>query len=551
MRNFILVLFTILFVGGIAAQDLNEKISIELNNVSMTEALRRIEKTTQSRFAYNSEIFADFTIEKASFRDKTMNEVLDSLLGSGYAYRSRGRYIIIKSTGAVKQSNKKFKYIISGYVRDAESGDVIPFASVYDSASLSSSLTDASGFYSMELAKESDDPVNIVVSKTKYIDTYIVVQPIVDRLISVELNPSLDSLEAKPSMSDKITNFFVGSKQQIANLNIKTPILRNAQISFLPYIGTHGRLSGSVTNNYSLNILGGYNKGFRKIELGGIANIDRDSSTGFQAAGILNKTGVYFKGTQFAGIANVHTGDFAGFQAGGIVNLNSGDVKGMQAAGIHNLAKSVDGVQAAGILNTTMSIRGTQIGLINISKKVRGTQIGLINLADSVRGAQIGFLSFSNNGVLALEAFTTDVNFYNLRLKTGSKKFFNIIGISSHTELNNRSSSVNYGLGTVLKEHRRYQLQLQLTGSAFYQGNFDFVPSLYSLAPNFQLNLGKHLYLFGQADANFYLDNTLNGPEPGYRTNPSSIQPIKTFTFKDNNRGKLWVGFSAGIGIRR
>ena len=204
------ILFT-LFLGLAScglAQNLNQKISIELKQVSLVDALRKIEKSTEQRFAYNSDILEDYQIENVQFSDVTLNEVLDSILGDGYAYRQRGKYIIIKSTGEVKQSNKKFKYIISGYVRDAQSGEVIPFASVYDSASLASSLTDASGFYSMEVSKESEDPVSIGVSKAKYIDTYLVVQPLVDRLVSIDLSPSPDSADVKPTFGDRITKFF-------------------------------------------------------------------------------------------------------------------------------------------------------------------------------------------------------------------------------------------------------------------------------------------------------------------------------------------------------
>jgi hypothetical protein len=40
-------------------------------------------------------------------------------------------------------------------------------------------------------------------------------------------------------------------------------------------VGTHGKLSGQVTNNFSFNILGGYGAGVNGAEVGGLFNIDK------------------------------------------------------------------------------------------------------------------------------------------------------------------------------------------------------------------------------------------------------------------------------------
>jgi hypothetical protein len=74
------------------------------------------------------------------------------------------------------------------------------------------------------------------------------------------------------------------------------------QVSLLPFIGTHGRLSGNVINDYSINFLGGYSRGTRQLELGFFFNLDRGDVRWLQIAGFGNMVGGNFYGIQDSGI---------------------------------------------------------------------------------------------------------------------------------------------------------------------------------------------------------------------------------------------------------
>ncbi|MEQ8811707.1 MAG: hypothetical protein RIE59_21740 [Imperialibacter sp.] len=232
---------------------------------------------------------------------------------------------------------------------------------------------------------------------------------------------------------------------------------RTFQLSFFPGIGTNGLESGFYFNRFSLNLFGGMSAGSHHFELGGISNINTNSSTGIQMAGLANVIGsqAYFnltdgeelsivnegfscnlKGIQFSGLLNFVRNNVEGIQLTGGFNFNNGYVHGFQLAGLGNMAgKQVFGVQMAGLYNIAIRgmtgsqasllfnytygelsglqlgainravqmegknssppgpDRGIQFGLINVSSEMDGTQVGLINIARKVHGTQIGLIN--------------------------------------------------------------------------------------------------------------------------------------------------------------
>ncbi|OYW18030.1 MAG: hypothetical protein B7Z54_06910, partial [Sphingobacteriales bacterium 12-47-4] len=70
--------------------------------------------------------------------------------------------------------------------------------------------------------------------------------------------------------------FLLSSGQKIQSLNLKKFFTeRPFQVSLIPGLSSHGKLSSQVINKFSLNVLGGYTAGTQGIEIGGIFNIDK------------------------------------------------------------------------------------------------------------------------------------------------------------------------------------------------------------------------------------------------------------------------------------
>ena len=230
------------------------------------------------------------------------------------------------------------------------------------------------------------------------------------------------------------------------------------QFSLFPGISTNGLNSGSFYNKYSINLFGGVSAGNHIVELGGISNVNLQSTTGIQIAGLGNIVGTNAfsnlsvseqraltldgfksnaKGIQVAGLLNyvrnnvagiqltagfnVVGDDSKGIQLAGFGNTAGGDSEGLQLASLYNISRSsMAGFQVSALLNYTegqlsgaqialvnkagkikggkttppTGERGLQFGLLNFSKSLDGWQVGLVNFAKTFRGKQIGLINF-------------------------------------------------------------------------------------------------------------------------------------------------------------
>ncbi len=367
--------------------------------------------------------------------------------------------------------------------------------------------------------------------------------------------------------------------------NISDTLYRDIQISMLPFIGTNGRLSGNVINNYSINIFGGYALGVRQIELGFFVNIDRDDVSWLQVAGIGNLVGrnVYglqgsgffnvnggeTKAVQFTGFGNVNFQDFQGVQLAGFSNVNLASADGVLVAGFANFANGPSkGVQIAGIANVqtdhysgsqfagmsniaTKHLGGSQISaLFNYGKKIRGTQIGLLNYADSLGGVPIGLISFVNHGYHKLEVSADEIFYSNLAFRTGVQKFYNIIlaGIKPENTMNaDNVWTFGYGLGMAPRITRWLNLNIDLTAQHVNKGSFTDELSLLNKAHvGFDFRLARKFSVYGGVTLNGYLTNPIYTDYPILFTNyhPTIIYD---HAYDNGNNLKMWWGLKMGL----
>ncbi|HMG92411.1 MAG TPA: STN domain-containing protein [Chryseolinea sp.] len=429
---------------------LERVISITLETEKMDVALHKISQQGNFTFSYNPTVIDASRIVSASFNGTTVREVLDELFKGSVQYKTRGNYIIL-TKGQVSSSANSQTY--SGYVVDETTGARLKNVSVYDPVSLSSALTDAYGYFQIKVDKPPADLL-LAVKKKNYSDTIVAVQPGRTNLLKIPIRIDEDKIESiADSVAEKVKRFWetkVLSLNPINTDNITDTIYRTTQVSLFPYMGTNHHLSGNVINDYSFNIFGGYSRGVRKLEIGGLFNIDRDDVDGFQFAGIFNAVGGKASAMQFAGLANLNLDSVKGAQFAGLINLNGnssqkfsgaglvnvthgnsmgsqlaghgnitmGDQQGPHIAGLFNLAtgdggpvqvagmmnyagRNFEGTQAGGIFNFVGNeIHGAQIGgLINVAaKRISGVQVsGLINYAKKIKGVQIGFLNVADS----------------------------------------------------------------------------------------------------------------------------------------------------------
>ncbi len=372
-------------------------------------------------------------------------------------------------------------------------------------------------------------------------------------------------------------------------------------LSFITPLGTNGMESWNTTNNLSVNMFAGFSGGLNGIEFAGFANALKGDMKGVQLAGFCNNTfGVaegaeiagfwnynqkWVKGFQAAGFANaaigyvdgfqasgfanyadgVSFGQFSGFanlstdktsgmQASGFSNVAVGDMKGVQGAGFANLTVGDHfGVQAAGFTNvTTGRTKGIQAsGFLNYTKKLSGVQVGVFNYADSVEnGMPIGFLSFVKNGYLDLEIGGNESLFGTISVKTGVKRFYNILSVGGSLRGDRLLWGWGYGIGSQLAVAKRMDISLEaisyhLNEDAWFSGDINL---LNRASATLSYNLNSRFSVYAGPALNVWLSNV---DKDGV---PYTEAPLDAWAMykKARNRTEVTIypGLSAGIRIK-
>jgi hypothetical protein len=573
-----------------AQSPLERRVTVNANRQALDQVLQMISTSGNFYFAYNSNIINRDSIVTLNVSNRPVREVLNLLFPNNYEFTTTANYVILRRAPiTLKLITKKAvtqdrEYIITGFVIDYATGARVKDASIYEKQRLASTLTNGDGYFKLKL-KSKYNRAALTVSKVDYNDTTVVISPTLKQEIYITIVPeekpldvaiitpyTTENAEVEPEPEEKkdstsypftyerkdtsrvdrtkLGRFFATYTQRIQNLNIGNFIAtRPYQISIIPGLSTHGKLSTQVINNASLNVFGGYTGGVRGGEVGGLFNMNRGYMHGAQAAGLFNLTGGYVNGTQVAGIYNLGLNDVRGVQVAGIANTVNGGLSGVQVSGIHNYIKgSVKGVQVAGISNFAgKEMNGLQVsGILNYTKKLRGVQIGLINIADTSDGYSIGLINIVFKGYHKLSLSYNEVMPLNVAFKTGNGKLYSILLAGIDPGPNDKLYSFGYGLGSEQKLTNWFSVNPELTSQYLYLGNWNSTNLLNKLSLNFNLRFGKYVSVFGGPTLNGYYSNQTQ-PVTNYKYNLAN--DLHKFSYGNIKNLTGWIGWNAGINL--
>jgi len=409
--RYLIVVFLVLAHFAQAKEDprkplLEQVITIRLEHETLASALRKIGDLAGFTFSYSPDILDASRIVSYEGTNKTVREVLDQLFKGTIQYKERKKHIILVRADTSLKDTKQ----VSGYIIDEATGERLKNVSIYDPVSLSSTVTDAYGYFQIEIPKPSNEQVSLSVKKLNYIDTLVTVSGEGKGLLNVPIKIDKEKLNVlADSVGRKLKRFWLSTKnatiQAINMINIDDTLHRHFQFSVVPFIGTNHKLSGNIINDYSLNMLGGYSLGVEKLEIGGIFNAVRGDVHGLQIAGLANGVAGKTKGVQIAGFVNANMEEVNGWQVCGLANFNMDTTRSVALAGLLNVGLRYSrGVRVAGLGNTTIGKQeGPSLaGLFNFSTGNAETQIaGLLNFsANDMKGAQAGgFVNFAAKNV--------------------------------------------------------------------------------------------------------------------------------------------------------
>ncbi len=575
---FYFIVFSTSFCSFSQTPILERPITLSVNNEKISTVLDNISKQGGFSFSYNSAIFDVNNRGDLTVQNKPVREVLNLIFKGIITYKLRGNYIILQ-----KNSQKKYPktIFVTGYVIDTQSDKPLSKASVYDPKSLSSTISDEYGFYRIKL-NVSNLPTKLIISKADYEKRIINIKSSQDTYEVIELTPIIykpfdipiyedNSIEKKenhlleknsssenesinqpvappfPDITDqnifptspiidstlydgrwdefkkKVGKVFVSRSQRINAQNVDDYLGREFQLSFLPFLGTNRLLSGSIKNDYSLNILMGYSGGVHKLEVGGIFN----------------------------GVRN----DVQGLQIAGVGNIVGGTVLGGQLSSTFNIAGYLDkGIQLSSGFNVIIrESGGWQIAPVNFAHKVvkGGKQIGIINIVDSTDTVPLGFLSFvgSGNGYKRLELSVDENQTASFSFKTGVKEFYNVLALHYNFTRKQEIFGLGYGIGRAYELGKSWMFNTDLTANILVEYD-DFSPnvaSLWKLDVSFEKQIARNAAVtFGPSIKYLIIDE--------YNSSSWSAKPFsKIPTYKSLSstaNSTFWIGFQMGLRIR-
>ena len=552
---------------------LERPITLKVNNEKVLNVLELIAKQGSFSFSYNSDILDGNSRINILVSEKPVREVLNQIFKGFIAFKVRKNYIILQKA---EYEKPKKSLILSGYVFNFQTDKPLDKVSIYDRKSLMSTVTNQYGFYRIKLIF-NQLPTKLILSKPDYYQEEILIKsdkynyqnfgltPLqkassfeipfednsMEKMDSIRnLSPNIEKeivvnqpqfpditdeiLFPSSSITDstlyensfdkfkkKVGKIFVPRSQRINAQNVKDSLSRKFQISILPFIGTNRLLSGSIKNDYSVNLLMGYASGIHKLEVGGLINGVRK--------------------------------DVEGLQLAGIGNIAGGKVLGGQVAGVFNVAGNLEnGIQLSGVFNTIIKeSSGWQIAPLNFAHKVvkGGKQIGIINVANTSETTPIGFLSFVGNGYKRLELSADENQTGSFIFKTGVRKFYNILALHYNFTRTREIFGLGYGIGRAYELGNAWMLNTDFTSNILIEYD-EFSPNLASLL-KFEVSFEKQI----ARNAAVTFGPSLKYMEiSDYNLASWQVKPFNKIpnysSLSSSATTTLWVGFQMGIRIR-
>lgn len=572
----LVILISNVFFKVNAQSILENEISITADKKPLGNVLSLMEEKGSFRFAYYGKLAVKDSVVAIQANNVSIKGVLDQLLGNKYEYKESPGYIIVRyaplELALVLERNivmSDGQQIVSGYIIDTKTNNRIENVSVLEKNALVSTLTNKDGYFELRL-KNAPQAIELTAVKENYKTVTMVFLSEVKIQMGDKKNKT-DYIDGDFSEIERsgIGRFFISSKQKIQALNLggfisKVPL----QASLIPSISTRGMMNTQIVNNFSLNILGGYNAGVRGLEMAGLYNINRMNVDALQMAGIFNTVGGSVNGVQVAGIYNNVFGNLRGLQISGIHNSVKGSQIGLQMGGIYNnVYKDSNGLQIAGIGNTVKgsqnglqfsgiynigkdTVRGSQItGLFNYAKELNGVQFGLVNVTDSPSGYSFGLLNFKKGGYKKISITSNEISDINVSVKTGDHKMYTIL-MAGRSDRNDEEKlfSFGIGIGKNILLGKRFTFNPELSTQYLYLGNWAIYNSLSKFDSSFSFQLCKGVALSAGPSLNFYWSEKQD--KYGNANRSTFVQDrTKRYTIIDNNNKDIlgWIGWSFGL----
>lgn len=545
------------------AQIENKKVTLYFQNIPLELALKKIKAQYAVNFSYSPDLINVNQRVSINVRNVRLDYALDQLFHTvPISYRIVGNQIVLKKS---KSTSAQLTPPNIQTPQQTSTKDSVSNIPSYDTTSIYAVRPKSMEFVHSDtslLPKSMGGSYSEVLTNLN--DTYtqkkdsIAIEAYSNKM-KLRKSWKAAKLELSRQYKEKRDSILFARQNKYSDTirDIDEDLLIHDDFQFTGVypLSTHSSTSGLYRNDYSINILLGYNGAVSGVEFGVIANVVRKEVRGVQFAGVTNIAGEYVRGLQFAGLTNVCLQEVIGSQISGIVNVANGAMAGVQVAGIINVGgETLDGIQFAGLVNQhSGEVNGGQIGIINNAHKVNGFQIGLINVCDTIHGLPLGLLSICKNGYGRIEAYYSETTPYNVIIKSGVKSLYNIFQFGGTFNADRYRWTFGYGLGSTVQLSKQSTISMDVVWMHLNE-NEGFTNALNEQIQArilLGLNLSKRVSVFAGPTINTTFTNYVN---PNGAVGSQMI-PKRSILFEHNILGKdgrsiynaYWLGFTAGL----
>ncbi len=132
---------------------LSERVRLKVDNVTLKDALKEIERQSEFTFLYNDASIDVNQVITVNTKELTVKEVLDAILqDKGINYTIIDNQIVLTKASLNKMQDKK---TITGKISDAETGEGLPGVSVLEKGTSNGSITDLEGNFTLSVANDA------------------------------------------------------------------------------------------------------------------------------------------------------------------------------------------------------------------------------------------------------------------------------------------------------------------------------------------------------------------------------------------------------------
>ncbi len=151
--NGFIILFITLFIPGIVIcqeVSLSKKVNIKAIDATLEQVLEKITKQTGINFSYNSDLLDPGQKVTLQMEQKSLKEALDEILPAfNLEYVLVGNQIVLQKKKSLLGEGKS--YTISGFIRDSQSSESLPGATVMIAQTGTGTISNNYGYYSLTL----------------------------------------------------------------------------------------------------------------------------------------------------------------------------------------------------------------------------------------------------------------------------------------------------------------------------------------------------------------------------------------------------------------